>query len=91
MTFGYYIRNGLELTQIMLISSLNEIYNFNTENGVEILSLLFAFFVLFLCFFTLGLSFYLALTSYKIISTEHNLLGDFFEGLKSQRKFKLYT
>ena len=91
MTFGYYIRNGLELTQIMLISSLNEIYNFNTENGVEILSLLFAFFVLFLCFFTLGLSFYLALTSYKIISTEHNLLGDFFEGLKPQRKFKIYT
>ena len=42
MVLGYFIRNWLEMSQFILISSANEIYQWNTTNFYRLLSLLFS-------------------------------------------------
>ena len=49
LTFGYYVRNALEMNQYLLISSINEIYVFKTTESLKVVSLVFAFWVLALC------------------------------------------
>ena len=90
MTFGYYIRFALELNQILLISSYSEIYLFSLSSSLKIISLVISFLMLFLCLGFIIIPIYLTFSSYKLEENEHNKLGDFFIGLKSQKKFKFY-
>ena len=89
LTFGYYIRTVLEMSQYLLISSIHEIYKFDTSNSSRITSLAFAIFLLTafaaIVFFVL----YLSLSSYKIEEDNHNKLEEFFSGLKTQKKFMI--
>ena len=59
MTFGYYIRTILEMTQYMLISTIYEIYEFHITESLQIVSLLFSFLVLLLIVVLKALMLYL--------------------------------
>ena len=90
LTFGFYIRTLLETQQFLLISAINEIYQFNTNGTLRIISLTFAIIVVYTYIFMFSLVFYLSFSSYKMIEKEHNKLGEFFAGLKLHKKFRLY-
>ena len=91
MTFGYFIRTFIEIFQYLLVSSINEIYWFNTSQTLHIVSLVYAILTLTICLLFVIFALYLAWSSYKIIEKEHNKLGELFSGLKPERKFKLYS
>ena len=91
LTFGFFIRNTLELSQFILISSINEIYESNTEDSYRLIS--FVFSILMVVFFALMFGFvqYLTLSSYSLNENEHNKLEEFFRGLQFDGKHKFYT
>ena len=84
LTFSYYIRFFLELNQILLISSINEIYQFKTSPNLRIVSLVAAFIILAIWIFIAGLVIYLTIINYK--AEADKCLHEFFTGLKSDRK-----
>ena len=91
MIFGYFIRNSLEMSQFLLISSFNEIYYFNISDSYRLFSFLFSILIILLFVLMVGLVLYLTLSSYKINKNEHNKLEEFFRGLKLDKKHKIYT
>ena len=90
MTYGYYIRFILQSNQFLLISSMHEIWTFNTTNTVRILSYIFAWLVLFACFSLIVLVAYLSLSSYEVKEDSHNKIGEFFLEVSMKKKAKLY-
>ena len=83
LTFGYYIKSIIEMNQYFLVSSVYEIYNFNTSQTWRIISLIFALLLfLFLIIFVIWIA-YLAFTTFLIIKSKHNKFGQLFEGFKS--------
>ena len=91
LTYGYYIRFLLELNQMLLISSNNEIYLFKTSSGLKIISLIISLIGLLLCLVIIFIPIYLTFSSYKLDENEHNKLEDFFVGLKPQKRFKFHS
>ena len=91
LTFGWYIRYMLEMNQYILISSLHEIINFHSSNTLKVVSLVFSILILCLCISIIVFVLYLSLSSYEAIEESHNKLGEFFNGIKMQKKFKLYS
>ena len=91
MTYGYYIRFILQTNQFLLISSMYEIYTLDTSSTPKILSLIFAFFVLFACFSLVGIVMYLSLSSYEVKEGQHNKIGEFYSGVRMKIKAKLYV
>ena len=90
LTFGYYIRGLLEINQYFLISSIYEIYNFNTT-GLALISLIFSFFLLLLCCSLILATLYLVFSSYKIVESEHNKFEEFFVEIKESKRFRFYV
>ena len=90
-TFGYYLRFFLEMNQYFLTSSLYEIYSFNTHEDLLIISLVYSFLLFLVCLFLIILTVYLSLSSYQLNEDRHNKLGEFFEELKIQKKFRFYS
>ena len=90
LTFGYYIRLFLEINQYFLITSVDEIYSFNASGAIRIISLIIAFilFILWLSFIWIPMC--LAFYSHQT-SNEESKFGEFFNGLKSMKRFKFYT
>ena len=78
MVLGYFIRSGLQMSQFILLSSVNEIYLWDTTDSYRILS--FAFSILMILIFVLVfiLVLYLTFSKYKLDEREHNLLEEFF-------------
>ena len=91
MTFGYYIRAVLEMSQYLLISSIFEIREFNVSETLRKISLIFAFLVLALCLFLILISALLVLLTNVSSEQIHTKLGEFFIGLKEQKKYRFYT
>ena len=91
MTYGYYIRFILQTNQFLLISSMYEIYTLDTISTPKIMSLIFAFFVLFACFSLVGVVMYLSLSLYEVKEGEHNKIGEFYSGVRMKIKAKLYV
>ena len=90
LTFGYYIRFILEINQYLLVSSINEIYNWNTSQSSRIVSLISAVLILIFCFVLIIFAFILSLSSYEVIEETHNKLGEFYWGIKMQKKSKIH-
>ena len=82
MTFGYYIRALIQISQYLLVSSLSEILAFNGSTGLRKVSLVFAFCMLFLLISLIVLSLCLAWSKLPILEKRHKKLGEFFIGLK---------
>ena len=82
MTFGYFIRTILEMTQILLISSINEVYRANTLETLDIVSFIIAILILSAFILLNVFIFYLALSPYRVEEDEHNKFGELFSGIK---------
>ena len=91
MIFGYFIRSTLEVTQFVLISSINEINQLNTSNFYNIFSLIFSFIMVISFLILIALVVYLIASSYRLDENRHNMLEEFFRGLKKDKKYWLYT
>ena len=89
--FAYYIRSILEMTQFFLISSIYELYKCNTSSIYHKVSLFTASLILIVILVITLYSLYLALSSYRIVESMHNKVGELFEGIKMERRFKLYA
>ena len=90
-TFSFYIRTGLEMNQFFLVSSMNEIYNYKDSEPMLRISLAFAILIIIVSILLIIVNIFLALSSYTINNNEHNMLGEFFSGLKLSKKYKIYT
>ena len=88
MTFGFYIRNCFEMSQLILIFSINELFKFNTDGPYRIISITIATLLVLLFFVFIGIIFYLIVSSYKITENSHNKLEEFFKGIKQLKKFR---
>ena len=85
MTFGFYIRNIIEISQFILVSLTNELYIFNVSNSLRIISILFAI-CLLISFIVFLLSIFLvSISTYKLSENEHNIFAELFIGLKHQK------
>ena len=94
LTFGYYIRSLLEINQLLLISLTYEIYKFNASNFVRIVSLSTAILLLLLsivCFILIIFTIIIAFSSYQVDENEHNKLEEIVKGIKTDKKFKIYS
>ena len=91
LSFSYYIRAGLQINQFLLICSVYEIYSFNSSQPFRVVSLAFALLILISWISLLILASYLSMSAYTVNEGKHNKLGEFFKGLKMNRKFKFYT
>ena len=90
-TFGWYIRYILETNQYVLISSINEIFNFDISNKMKISSLIFAILILFLCFCFIFFVSYLSLSSYELVKNYHNKIGEIFWGVNMKKRSKFFV
>ena len=89
LTFGYYIRNTIEVYQYLLISSISEIKSFTADSISDILS--FSIAVVVVLFWLAFLVFSLIL-SWKTSDEEVNSnIKEFFEGLKEAKICKLFN
>ena len=91
LTFGYYIRVVLEMNQFLLICSVYEVYSFNASQLFGVISLAFAMLIFATWIVTSAFVFYLSASLYTVDESKHNKLGEFFNGLKMQRRFKLHA
>ena len=91
LTFGFYIRSFMEVNQYLLISLSNELYNFNSSSTYRVISLIIAWFLMFICAFLIVNAMVIALSSYEVDENNHNILEEFISGLKMERKFKIHT
>ena len=92
MMLGYFIRTALEMSQFILISSINEINILNTTNSYRIISISFSILMVLLFLIMIAFVSYLTATSYKLNENDHNKLGEFFfRGLKQDKKHRLYA
>ena len=91
MTFGYYIRLLMEMNEYIVVSSINEVYVFNTGETLQILSAIFALLAMIGSVVWIAICIALSLSSYEIVEGEHNKLEEFFEGMKLQKRFRVFT
>ena len=91
LTFSYYIRTLLEMNQYLLVSSIYEVSRFNTDGIYRIASTAYAVLVLSMCLMLVGCVGWLFASLYQPFADKHNMLGEFFEGMKQNKKSKLYA
>ena len=91
MVLGYFIRNWLEMSQFILISSVNEIYQWNTTDFYRLLSLLLSISIILIFLQVFILILYLTFSKYKLNEKEHNLLEEFFRGIQQNKRHKFYV
>ena len=91
MTFGFYIRHTLEMSQFLLICAIYETFEFNTTNSFHIISLAFAISVVLFYLSLLGFIFYLIFSMYTVNDQIHNKLEEFFRGIKQYKMSRFYV
>ena len=90
LTLGYYIRILFQINEIFLVSSISEVYSFDSSQPLLILSLIFAMAIIITSVLWIIFTVYLSLSSYQLSEKEHNKLEEFFNGLKSNKKHRIY-
>ena len=91
MVLGYFIRNGLEMSQFILISSVNEIYQWNTTDSYRLLSFVFSISMILIFVLVVLLVLYLTFSKYRLNEREHNLFEEFFRGIQQNKRHKFYV
>ena len=79
------------MSQFILISSANEIFNYNIESRMRLISFIYAILVIGAYIFLFVLIQYLTFSSYRLNENQHNKLGEFFSGLKEDKKSRFYA
>jgi hypothetical protein len=90
MSFGFYIRNCFLMCQFILICSVYEIFTNNGNGKYHVVSLVFAYLMVFLYVAFTSFTFYLALSPYSANEDGHSMLGEFFWGIKQVKRARLY-
>ena len=91
LTYSIYIRFILQATQFWLIACIYEIHMLKFSQMYCIMSFAFAVALLSGIFVLIGVIIYLSLSSYLVYEEFHNNIGEFFVGIKMDRKFKIYA
>ena len=91
MTFGYFIRNALEMSQFILITSINEVNEWNTSYSYRLISFAFSILMILIFILMIILVLYLTFSSHRLNESEHNKFEEFFRGLQQNKKHKLYV
>ena len=91
MTFGFYIRNALQMSLFVLIFAVYELYKFNTDGIFWLISIAFSFLLLWFYLVFAFATLYLLLTSYKTDENRHNMFGEFFSGIKQSKQARFYV
>ena len=91
MVLGYFIRNGLEMSQFILISSVNEIYQWDTKDSYRLFSFIFSISMILIFVLVVILVLYLTFSAYRLNESEHNLLEEFFRGIQQNKRHKFYV
>ena len=91
MVLGYFIRNGLEMSQFILISSVNEIYQWDTTDSYRLISFLYSISMILIFLLVVILVLYLTFSTYRLKEREHNLLDEFFRGIQQNKKHEFYV
>ena len=91
MVLGYFIRNGLEMSQFILISSSNEIYQWDKTDFYRLLSFVFSILMILIFVLVVFLILYLTFSTYRLNEREHNLLEEFFRGIQQNKRHKFYV
>ena len=91
MVLGYFIRNWLEMIQFILISSVNEIYQWDTMNSKRLISFIFSISMILIFVLVVILVLYLTFSTYRLNEKEHNLLEEFFRGIQQNKRHKFYV
>ena len=91
MVLGYFIRNCLEMSQFILISSVNEIYQWDTTDFYRLLSFIFSILMILIFVLVVLLVLYLTFSTYRLNEREHNLLEEFFRGIQQNKRHKFYV
>ena len=66
MTFGYYIRAIIEITQYILISSISELYRFNVHGSLRVISLAVSSAVIIFWVILIVFTIFLSLSKYTL-------------------------
>ena len=88
LTFGYYIRSFLEISQYILISSISEIYNSNTADISRSISFSFACLMIIFYIILIWTVNYLIFSNYIQDEKELNKLEEFFNCLQENKKWR---
>ena len=91
LTFDYYIRNSLEISQFLLISSVNEINQHSTGEFLRLASFVFAILMVFFYVSVLLVVNYLIFSLYEMDESKHNKIGEFFWDIKDNKKSRFYV
>ena len=91
MVLGYYIRIGLQMSQFILISSVYEIYLWDTSDVYRLLSFLFSISMILIFVLVVLFVLYLTFSTYRLNEREHNLLEEFFRGIQQNKRHKFYV
>ena len=91
MVFGYFIRNWLEMSQFIIISSVNEIYQWDTTDSKRLISFIFSIIMILIFLLVVILVLYLTFSTYRLNEGEHNLLEEFFIGIQQNKRHKFYV
>ena len=91
LVLGYFIRNWLEMSQFILISSVNEIYQWDITSLYRLLSLIFSISMILIFLQVFILVLYLTFSTYRLNEKEHNLLEEFFRGIQQNKRHKFYV
>ena len=91
MTFSVFIRNFLEITQFVMLSSINELHVFDTSSLLRIVSLIYAMLMIFAFLWTFGTTLFLTFSSYKTNEGHHSMLGELINSLQNNTKSKFYA
>ena len=91
MVLGYFIRNGLEMSQFILISSVNEIYQWDTTDSYRLISFLYSISMILIFLLVVILVLYLTFSTYRLNEREHNLLDEFFRGIQQNKRHEFYV
>ena len=91
MVLGYFIRNGLEMSQFILISSVNEIYQWDKTDFYRLLSFIFSISMILIFVLVVLLVLYLTFSKYRLNERDHNLFEEFFRGIQQNKRHKFYV
>ena len=91
MVLGYFIRTGLQMSQFILISSVNEIYQWDTTDSYRLFSFVFSISMILIFVLVAIFVLYLTFSTYRLNEREHNLLEEFFRGIQQNKRHKFYV
>ena len=91
MIFDFFIRNSLEMSQFVLVSTSNEIYYLNISSLPRIISMIISLLMIVAFVWIVVIIIRLTFSSYKLDENKHNKLEEFIRNLQSNKKARFLS